>query len=95
MLGSGNFIPGFEEGLTGAKAGEDREVDATFPEDYPEANLAGKTARFDVKVKEVGAPETPPLDDEFAKGLGIESVEKLRETVKRAAWSRIVPLPRG
>jgi len=83
VLGSGNFIPGFEEGLAGAKAGEDREVDATFPEGYPEASLAGKTARFEVKVKGVAAPETPALDDDFVKGLGIESVEKLRDTVKQ------------
>ena len=83
VLGSGNFIPGFEEGLAGARAGDEREVDATFPEAYPEANLAGKAARFVVKVKEVGAPETPTLDEEFAKGLGVESVEKLRETIKQ------------
>jgi trigger factor len=83
VLGSGNFIPGFEEGLTGARAGDEREVEAKFPEGYPEAKLAGKTASFAVKVKEVAAPETPPLDDEFAKGLGVESVEKLRETVKQ------------
>lgn len=83
VLGSGNFIPGFEEGLAGARAGDEREVDATFPEAYPEASLTGKAARFAVKVKEVGAPETPTLDDEFAKGLGVESVEKLRETIKQ------------
>ena len=83
VLGSGNFIPGFEAGLAGARAGEEREVEATFPETYPEAGLAGKPARFAVKVKEVGAPETPPLDAEFVKGLGLESVEKLRETVKQ------------
>jgi len=83
VLGGGNFIPGFEEGLTGASAGDERAVQATFPEDYAEASLAGKTARFAVKVKEVGAPETPPLDEEFAKGLGIESVESLRQTVKQ------------
>ena len=82
VLGSGNFIPGFEEGLTGAKAGEDREIDATFPEEYPEKSLAGKTARFEVKIKEVAAPEMPELTDDFAKGLGVESVVKLRETVK-------------
>jgi trigger factor len=81
VLGSGNFIPGFEEGLASAKAGEDREVDATFPEGYPEASLAGKTARFEVKVKEVAAPETPPLDDDFVKGLGVESVNMLRDSV--------------
>ena len=95
VLGSGNFIPGFEEGLTGARAGEEREVEATFPEGYPEASLAGKSARFAVKIKEVGAPETPALDEEFAKGLGIESVETLRQTVKqrleqdRASASRL------
>jgi trigger factor len=83
VLGSGNFIPGFEDGLTGARAAEEREIEATFPESYPEASLAGKTARFAIKVKEVGAPETPPLDEAFAKSLGVESVEKLRETVKQ------------
>jgi trigger factor len=67
----------------------------TFPDDYPEARLAGKAAQFVVKVKDVGAPETPPLDDEFAKSLGIESVDALRDTVKqrleqdRAAASRL------
>jgi len=83
LLGGGKFIPGFEEGLTGARAGEEREVVAKFPDDYPEANLAGKEARFKVKVKEVGKAETPPLDDAFAKSLGLESVEKLREMVKQ------------
>jgi trigger factor len=95
VLGSGNFIPGFEEGLTGARAGEEREIEATFPEGYPEASLAGKSARFAVKIKEVGAPETPPLDEAFVKSLGIESVEALRQTVKqrleqdRASASRL------
>jgi trigger factor len=83
MLGGGNFIPGFEEGLTGARAGEERQIEATFPDNYPEARLAGKTAHFAVKVKEVGSPETPPLDEAFAKSLGVESIEKLRETVKQ------------
>lgn len=95
VLGGGNFIPGFEEGLAGARAGEQREVDATFPENYPEASLAGKAARFAVKIKEVGAPETPPLDKDFAKSLGLESVDKLRETIlqrleqDRASASRL------
>lgn len=83
LLGSGQVIPGFEEGLTGAKTGEERNIDVTFPDDYPEKSLAGKPARFAIKIKEVGAPEQPPVDDEFAKGLGLESVEKLRETVKQ------------
>ena len=83
VLGGRNFIPGFEEGLTGAKTGEQRAVDATFPADYPEARLAGKAARFDVTVKEVASPEAPTIDDDFAKALGLESVEKLREMVKQ------------
>jgi trigger factor len=83
VLGGGNFIPGFEEGLAGAKAGEERAVDATFPDTYPEPGLAGKQARFEVKVKDVAAPHTPALDDEFAKGLGLESLDQLRETVNR------------
>jgi trigger factor len=82
VLGSSRFIPGFEEGLTGTKSGEERAIDANFPDDYPEARLAGKTARFEVKVKEVASPETPTIDDEFAKSVGIESLEQLRAAVK-------------
>jgi len=82
VLGGGNFIPGFEDGMIGAKTGEERTVEATFPADYPEVKLAGKTVQFDMTVKEVAAPETPTLDDEFAKSLGVESVEQLRETVR-------------
>lgn len=81
-LGAGGFIPGFEDGLMGAKAGDERVIDATFPEEYQEAKLAGKAVKFEVKVKEVAAPETPTLDDEFAKSLGAESVAQMRETVK-------------
>lgn len=95
MLGSERFIPGFEEGLTGAKAGEERAIDVTFPDAYPEASLAGKKARFEVKVKQVASPEVPSLDDAFAAELGLESLDKLREMVKqrleqdRAAASRL------
>ena len=85
VLGSSRFIPGFEEGLTGTKAGEERAIDATFPDDYPEARLADKKARFEVKVMEVASPETPAIDDEFAKAVGIESLEQLRAAVKNAA----------
>jgi trigger factor len=84
ILGSSrNIIPGFEEGLTGVKTGEGCAIDATFPDDYPEARLAGKKARFDVTVKEVTSPEAPTIDNDFAKALGLESLEKLCETVKR------------
>lgn len=82
VLGAGGFIPGFEEGLTGAKEGDERDIEGVFPEEYGEASLAGKTALFAVKVKEVAGPETPTLDEEFAKSLGVESVAQMRETIK-------------
>lgn len=81
VLGTGNFIPGFEEALIGAKAGDDRVVKVTFPEDYHAKELAGKDAEFDVKVLEVGKPVKPAIDEELAKSLGAESLEKLRELV--------------
>ncbi len=81
VLGQGGFIPGFEDGLKGAKAGDERTVTATFPAEYPEKSLAGKEATFDVKVKEVGAPKRPAIDDEFAKTLGAENLANLRELV--------------
>jgi trigger factor len=81
-IGSGNFIPGFEEQLVGAKAGEKRAVTATFPAEYPAAHLAGKTANFDVTVKEIAAPVEASIDDEFAKGFGMESLDKLKEAVR-------------
>jgi trigger factor len=81
VIGQGGFIPGFEEGLKGAKADEERTVTATFPAEYPEKSLAGKEATFDVKVKDVAAPKRPAVDDEFAKPLGAESLANLRELV--------------
>ncbi len=81
VLGQGNFIPGFEEGLKGAKAGDERAVNATFPEEYPEKTLAGKAATFDVTVKEVAVPKKPAVDDEFAKTLGADNLANLRELV--------------
>jgi trigger factor len=84
VLGSNQMIPGFEEGLLGLSAGETKTIEVTFPETYPAAeHLAGKTATFDIEVKEVGAPEELQLDDEFAKRLGLESIERLRETVRK------------
>jgi trigger factor len=81
-LGEGNFIPGFEEGLKGAKAGEERVVEATFPDEYPVDELKGKTAQFDATIKSVGVPQKPELNDEFAATLGVENMEKLREAVQ-------------
>jgi trigger factor len=82
ILGRGMFIPGFEEGLTGAKAGEERTVTASFPENYQAAHLAGKAAQFDVTVKEVASPRTPEANDDFAKSLGLESIAKLKDALK-------------
>lgn len=82
VLGSGQFIPGFEEQLVGLKAGDTKVVEVSFPGDYPAAHLAGKAATFDVEVKEVAAPGDVKIDDEFATGLGLESLEKLKEIVR-------------
>ena len=81
-LGSGQFIPGFEEQLVGAKPGDEVVVKVTFPEQYQAANLAGKAAEFAVTVKEVKAPVDSKPDDAFAERLGVESLEKLRELLK-------------
>ena len=81
VLGQGNFIPGFEDGLQGAKASEERSVKATFPDDYSVEALKGKAATFAVKIKEVAAPVRPAIDDAFAKTLGAETVANLRSLV--------------
>lgn len=83
VIGSGRFIPGFEDQLKGAKAGEETQVKVTFPADYGAAHLAGKDAVFDVTVKAVKAPKEAKADDDFAKAIGIESLEKLNELVKQ------------
>ncbi|MEM9937804.1 MAG: trigger factor [Pseudomonadota bacterium] len=81
VLGSDSFIPGFEDQLIGAKAGDELEVKVDFPEDYQAEHLAGKPAVFEVKIHEVRAPKTPEINDEFAKGLGLEDLDKLKELV--------------
>jgi trigger factor len=82
LLGSGQFIPGFEEQLIGAKAGETRDVKVAFPADYQEATLAGKDAVFTVTVKDVKAPEPVKIDDELAKRMGLESLGVLKDRVR-------------
>ena len=81
VIGRGGFIPGFEEGLKGAKAGEERVVTATFPEAYNVEHLKGKEAQFEAKVIEVANPKKPEVNDEFAKSLGADDVAKLRELI--------------
>lgn len=80
-LGSNSFIPGFEEQLVGTKAGDSKDVNVTFPEDYQAEDLAGKEAVFKVTVHEVKAKELPELDDEFAKDVddSVESLAELKE----------------
>jgi len=82
VLGSGQFVPGFEDGLEGVKAGDETTVEATFPEDYPREDLAGKTASFAVTVKAVAAPQEATIDDEMAKALGLESLDALKDAVR-------------
>ena len=78
VLGSGSFIPGFEEQLVGVKGGEEKAVTVTFPEEYGAAHLAGKEAVFDCTVKEVKSPKAAEIDDELAKKFGAEDLEALK-----------------
>jgi trigger factor len=82
VIGSGRFIPGFEDQLKGAKAGAKLDVAVTFPDDYGVETLKSKAAVFEVDVKEIRAPKEAAVDDEFAKQLGLESLEALKEAVK-------------
>ncbi|MEO6091916.1 MAG: trigger factor [Novosphingobium sp.] len=77
-LGSGRLIPGFEEQLVGAKAGEERQITVTFPEDYPAKQLAGQEASFDITVHAVKVPDELTIDEDFAKELGLESLDQLK-----------------
>lgn len=83
--GSGQFIPGFEDQLVGAKAGDEVEVKVTFPEDYQATDLAGKAAVFVTKVNEVKAKEVPALDDELAKDLDdeVETLDELKAKYRK------------
>src|SRR5258708_30952009 len=81
-LGSGSFIPGFEEQLLGAKSGEHRDATVNFPADYGAQDLAGKTARFAVDVKEVRALLPQPIDDSLAEAVGMENLQALRDAVR-------------
>jgi trigger factor len=82
LLGSGQFIPGFEEHLLGVKAGDSKSFDVKFPDDYRATALAGKDATFAVTVGAVETPGEVKIDDDFAKALGLESLAKLKDAVK-------------
>jgi trigger factor len=85
QLGSGAMIPGFEEALTGAKAGEERSFNVTFPEDYRAEHLAGKEVTFEAKVLKVAEPQLPEIDEEFVKAFGVEAgtEEALRAEIRK------------
>ncbi|MGB3500036.1 MAG: trigger factor [Mesorhizobium sp.] len=94
VLGSKTFIPGFEEQLVGVKAGDEKTITVTFPEDYQAAHLAGKEVTFDVTVKDVAKPGKLEINDEVAQSLGLESAEKLREIVASQLESQYGALTR-
>lgn len=83
-VGSGTFIPGFEDQLIGLEAGEEKDVEVTFPEEYHEEKLAGKPAVFKVKIHEIKTKELPALDDEFAKDVNdeVETLEELKAKIR-------------
>jgi len=81
-LGAGKLLEGFEEGLVGASAGEERSLSLSFPADYGNAELAGREASFEVKVKEVKSKQLPALDDELAIDVGFDDLEQLRADIR-------------
>ncbi len=85
VIGSNQFIPGFEEGMIGLKAGEEKVIEVTFPEDYQAENLKGKDAKFTVNVKKVQQAKLPEIDEEFLKVFGVEEggVDKLKADVRK------------
>ncbi len=82
VLGSGQFIPGFEEQLVGLKAGDKKDVEVSFPDDYGNEELKGKPAVFETSIKEVKAPQAAEIDDELAKKFGAEDLNGLKENIK-------------
>ncbi len=82
VIGSNRFIPGFEEQLKGAKVGEEKVLNVTFPEDYQAKHLAGKAVTFDVTVKGIKAEVAAKVDEDFAKRIGLESLDKLKELLR-------------
>jgi len=81
-IGGGRLIPGFEDQLVGVKAGEEKQISVTFPEDYPAKDLAGQPATFDLTIKSVKTAGEAKIDDEMAQNLGLESLEQLRGLLK-------------
>ncbi|MBS3960861.1 MAG: trigger factor [Sandarakinorhabdus sp.] len=93
-LGSGRLVPGFEDGLSGVKAGDTKTIKVSFPADYPAENLAGRDAEFAVTVKAVKRARIPAVDDTLATNLGLDSLDKLREILKDQVGSELDGLTR-
>jgi len=94
VLGSGSFIPGFEDQLVGVKAGDAKTVTVTFPEGYQAPHLAGKPAEFAVTVKAVAAPGELVIDDELAKKFGMEDLGKLKDAIRKSLGDELNELAR-
>lgn len=94
VVGSGEFIPGFEEQLIGMKKGETKTIKVTFPKEYAQADLAGKKADFEVTILHADAPNAGELDDEFAKRLGLDDVAALRDAVKEQMGTALQQMSR-
>ncbi len=93
-VGAGTFLPGFEDQLIGASAGEQKQVKITFPTNYQNAQLAGKEAEFDVTVKSIEAPGAVTLDDVFANTLGLESLDRLKQAVRERLQQQLAGVSR-
>jgi trigger factor len=94
VIGAGQFIPGFEEQLTGVKTGDTKTIKVTFPEDYPAKNLAGQDAEFDITVKQVKVASEAKADEDFAKSLGVESLAKLKDLLRGQLEQELLGLTR-
>src|ERR1700759_1258789 len=94
VIGAGQFIPGFEEQLIGIAAGETRTLKVSFPKNYASAKLAGQAAEFETTATQVEAPQETNIDDEFAKTLGLESLDKLKEAARERLTAEFAGAPR-
>ena len=94
-LGSSQFIAGFEEQLIGLQPGDEKQIDVTFPDDYPNQALAGKPAVFDVKLKQIRERQTVEIDDAFAESMGLENLAKLRSAIRERLTQEYASVARG
>ncbi len=94
VLGSGQFIPGFEEQVVGMKTGDEKVITVTFPADYQAEHLAGKEVTFDIKAKGIEAPGEVTIDDEFAKQFGMEDLSKLKEAIRNSIGNEFAGIAR-